>query len=171
MTDNLNENDSSRFDRLPATAAERTVEGRPTREAVLDWWETRFGIEPAVFENHTFWEKGNGKLWAVTGDEADPIDVQGLGITCLRARQEHWKPTTNAVQRFGHHATKNVIKLSEPAAKRFVAGENQELDWDGDWGYLIGAHEIAGRLEPIGVGLYVHGELQSNIPSGRQREL
>jgi NOL1/NOP2/fmu family ribosome biogenesis protein len=53
----------------------------------------------------------------------------------------------------------------------FFTGEDQPLDWDGDWGYLVVTHEIAGESEPLGVGLYVHGELQSMVPKGRRREL
>ena len=40
------ENVSDRFDRLPATAEERRVEGRPTREEILEWWDERFGVDP-----------------------------------------------------------------------------------------------------------------------------
>ena len=92
-------------------------------------------------------------------------------MTCLRTRQEHWKPTTDFVQRFGRHADACVIDLEREAARRFAGGEDQSLEWDGDWGYLIVAHEIAGEREPIGVGLYLHGELRSTVPKGRQREL
>jgi NOL1/NOP2/fmu family ribosome biogenesis protein len=89
----------------------------------------------------------------------------------LRVRQEHWKPTTEAAQRFGRGATRNVVELERPAAERFLAGEDQQLAWDGDWGYLIVAHELAGGVEPVGVGLYLHGELRSQVPKGRRREL
>ncbi len=166
------ENESHRFDRLPATADEREVEGRATREEVLSWWDERFGIEPAVFEAHSFWERGAGKIWAFH-DDADlssPVDVEGLGMTALRTRQEHWKPTLEAVQRFGHHADRNVIHLAPDEATRFLAGEDQELDWEGDWGYLVATHDLAGEPEPIGVGLYVYGELRSQVPKGRRRE-
>lgn len=91
-------------------------------------------------------------------------------MTFLRTRQEHWKPTTNAVQRFGCEAERNVIELDSEAAMNFVRGEDQKLDWDGDWGYLIASHEIAGEREPLGVGLYLHGELRSVVPKGRRRE-
>jgi NOL1/NOP2/fmu family ribosome biogenesis protein len=165
------ENAPHRFERLPATEAEREVEGRPTREAVLEWWADRFDIEPSVFEDHTFWEKGSGKVWAYAGEADDPTDVEALGMTFLRVRQEHWKPTTDAVQRFGRHAARNVIELDEAAARRFAAGEEQDLDWDGDWGYLIAAHEVGGRREPLGVGLYTYGSLQSMVPKGRQRDV
>jgi len=169
--DDRRENDPHRFERLPATADDREVAGRPTREAVLEWWHDRFGVEPSVFDDHTFWEKGAGKVWAYAGEAADPTDVEALGVTFLRVRQEHWKPTTDAVQRFGRHATRNVIELDDEAARRFAAGEEQDLEWEGDWGYLIAAHDVAGRLEPLGVGLYTYGSFQSMVPKGRRRDV
>jgi NOL1/NOP2/fmu family ribosome biogenesis protein len=165
------ENDPDVFERLPATADDRTVAGRPSREEVLTWWEDRFGIDPAVFEDYTFWESGSGKLWAMYGDLDSPVDIQALGLKALRTRQEHWKTTLEAVQRFGHHATKNCIHLSGDEARTFFAGEDQDLDWDGDWGYLIVTHDVAGSPEPLGVGLYVYDELRSMVPKSRQREL
>jgi NOL1/NOP2/fmu family ribosome biogenesis protein len=162
-------NDGERFDRLPPTAAERTVAGRPSRAEVLAWWDDRFGVAPATFDGVAFWEKGAGQIWAAA-DAAlrDPARIEGLGLKLLRTRQEHWKPTTDGVQRFGHAATRNVIRLDPPAAARFVAGEDQPREWEGDWGYLIAAHEIGGAAEPIGVGLYLHGELRSTVPKARR---
>jgi NOL1/NOP2/fmu family ribosome biogenesis protein len=164
-------NDGQRFDRLPATAADREVPGRATRAAVIEWWVDRFGLPPATFEDYTFWEKGAGKVWIFAADLPTPVEVEGLGMTFLRTRQEHWKPTTNAVQRFGREATRNVIELGPDEASRFLAGETIDPDWDGDWGYLIAAHDVAGGREPIGVGLYVHDELRSVIPKGRRASL
>jgi len=165
------ENDGTRFDRLPATADERVVEGRPTRREVLEWWDERFGIPPETFDGHTFWERGSGKIWAFADDVASPVAIEGLGLAFLRTRREHWKPTLEAVQRFGDAAGDRVVHLSREAAATFVAGDDQDLDWDGDWGYLIVTTDVAGEPEPVGVGLYVHGELRSQVPKGRRREL
>lgn len=171
-SDALEQNDGQRFDRLPATPDERTVEGRASRQEVLEYFEDRFGIPPATFDDHTFWEKGAGKIWIYGGEAPTPLEIEAIGMTCLRTRQEHWKPTTDFVQRFGRHAEECVIELDREEARRFAAGEDQELErWDGDWGYLIAAHEVAGKREPLGVGLYLHGELRSVVPKGRQREL
>jgi len=165
------ENDGGRFDRLPATADERVVEGRATRREVVEWWVERFGLEPAAFDGHTFWEKGAGKVWAFAADVGSPAEIEALGMTFLRTRQEHWKPTTDAVQRFGREATRNVVVLDDADARAFLRGETTDPDWDGDWGYLVAAHEIADDVEPIGVGLYLHGELRSQVPKGRRRQL
>ena len=165
-------NDGQQFDRLPETPADRDVEGRASRQGVLAWWDERFGVEPNVFEPYTFWEKGAGKVWIFNGEATDPIAVEAIGMTVLRTRQDHWKPTSRAVTRFGRHATRNVVELGPEQAARFVAGEDQALpEWDGDWGYLIATHEVAGESAPIGVGLYLYDELRSVVPKGSRADL
>ncbi len=163
------ENVGDRFDRLPASPEARRVDGRAARSAVLGYLDDRFGIPPETFAGHTFWEKGAGKVWVVHGDYPSPIEVEGLGMTCLRTRQEFWKPTTDFAQRFGDRATRNVVVLGDDAAARFMTGETQAVAWDGDWGYLIAARETAGEPAPLGVGRYTYGELQSMVPKGRRR--
>jgi NOL1/NOP2/fmu family ribosome biogenesis protein len=161
--------DPDRFDRLPTASRG----DRPSRTAVLDWWDDRFAVSPGVFGAHAFWERGSGKIWAARADvDLDsPVAIEALGMHVLRTRGEHWKPTLEAVQRFGHHATRNVLHLDEPDAVRFLAGEDVETEWDGDWGYLIVTHDVAGGPEPIGVGLFTHGTLRSQVPKGRRRSL
>lgn len=171
MSDELESNVGQQFGRLPATPDDRQVEGRASRQEVVDFFDERFGIEPSVFESFTFWEKGKGKIWIFADDAPSPIRIEGLGMTVLRTRQEHWKPTHSAVQRFGKHATKNVVDLSGEEAAQFAQGEDQDVDWDGDWGYLIAAHELAGERVPVGVGLYVYDELRSTVPKGNQETL
>lgn len=168
----MRQNDGHQFGRLPETDAEREVQDRPSREAVVDFWHDRYGIPRETWADYSLWERGSGKIWAFHGDLPSPVRVQGLGMAVLRTGGEHWKPTTNAVQRFGHRATDCVIDLGPDRARRFLAGEDQSIPgWDGDWGYLIVAHELAGGREPIGVGLYLQDELRSQMPKGRRREL
>ena len=162
-------NVGARFDRLPPTDADRIVPGRASRAAVVGFFEERFGFPPATFEDHTFWEKGAGKIWVYAGTAPDPLEIEALGMLCLRTRQEHWKPTTDAIQRFGDGASRNVLSLEREQAVRFVAGEDQSLEHDGDWGYVVVVHDIAGDRAVLGVGLYVHDELRSMIPKGRRR--
>ncbi len=167
----MTENDGQVFDRLPATPADREVSGRATREAVITWWVDRFDLTPETFAAYSFWEKGAGKIWICADRVPSPAAVEGLGMTFLRTRQEHWKPTTNAAQRFGRDASRNVIVLDAVDARAFLRGDDTTPGWNGDWGYVIVAHRIADEIEPIGVGLYVHDELRSQMPTGRQRDL
>ncbi|MFB6253934.1 MAG: hypothetical protein ABEI06_04935 [Halobacteriaceae archaeon] len=165
----MRDNKGDQFDQVASHSANKEVKGRPTRPEILDWWETRFEISRSGFGSYSFWEKGKGKIWAFHSEIPSPQPVEALGLPVLRTRQEHWKPTTNAVQRFGHMATKNVLSLSDVKAKRFIQGETQTIDWEGEWGYLIITHSLADVDEPLGVGLYLYGELRSQIPKNRQR--
>ncbi|KOX97278.1 DUF7122 family protein [Halorubrum tropicale] len=172
MSDDAPANDGQQFDRLPESPADRAVEGRASREEVLDWWEERFGIGRDTFAGYSFWEKGAGKIWIFNGEATDPSEVEAVGMTFLRTRQEHWKPTGRAVSRFGSRATKNVIELGPERAVAFAAGDDQDLpEWDGDWGYLIATHEVADESVPIGVGLYLYDELRSVVPKGSRADL
>lgn len=168
--DRLRDNDGSRASRLPATPDDREVSGRPTRRAVLDFFNRRYGIPRKRFSGHTFWEKGAGRVWAFGGALPSPQAVEAVGLPIVRVRQPHWKPTTVGAQRFGEQATKNVLSLGESEANRFLRGDDLTIDWDGEWGYLFVAHELGEREPIIGVGLYVHGELQSMVPKGRRRD-
>jgi len=160
-------NDGGVVSRLPATPADRTVAGRPTRRAVIEFFARRYGIPRATFDGYSLWEKGAGRVWAFGGDLQSPQSVEALGLPVLRVRQDHWKPTTDGAQRFGAAATRNVLTVDRETAATFFRGEDQSLSWDGDWGYLF----VATDLGVLGVGLYVHGELRSMVPKGRRRDL
>lgn len=164
-------NDGSRFDRLPPTAGEREVDGRPSRADVLRYFEECFGIDEERFAGHTFWEKGRGKIWAFHGTVPDPLAVEALGIHLLRTRQRHWKPTTDAMQAFGGHATRNVVELTSRQANRFWRGDTVSIDWSADPAYVIATAPIADTTAPLGVGLARADELESLVPKGRQRDL
>lgn len=163
--------DPDRFDRLPATGGDGPDGDEPSRESVLTYFETRFGIGPATFEAHTFWEKGSGSVWAAAGEAPDPIAVEALGLRLLRTGGRHWKPTTDGIQRFGADADRNVLALDRRRAARFVAGDDQPVDWDGDWGYLVVATALGGEPGPLGVGLYIDDTLRSQVPKARRVEL
>lgn len=167
----MRNNEGDKFDRLPPTADEREVKGRASRAELLAHFDNRFDIGPDTFADHTFWEKGAGRIWAFSGSLSAPQRTEALGLPILRTRQEHWKPTSVGVRRFGRAASSNVLVVGRSQAARFVSGETLELPWNGEWGYLIVAHILAGRTEPIGVGLFVHGELQSKIPKGDRHSL
>ncbi|MDX1744695.1 MAG: hypothetical protein R3324_02055 [Halobacteriales archaeon] len=161
-------NIGSQFDRLPATVADRVVEGRVSREEVLDYFDRRYGILQDTFDGYSFWEKGAGSVWILRGELPSPVAIEALGMRVLHTRQRFWKPTTNAIQRFGGRATRNVVELDRKAAATFVAGGAQPLAWEGDPGYLVVTASIAGGVEPLGVGLYTDGVLRSQIPKARR---
>lgn len=167
----MRRNDGSRFERLPRIESVREVRGRPTRETVMAYFAHRFGIQPAVFNAYTFWEKGAGKIWAVRGTNPEPLSVQAYGLPILRTRQRYWKPTTDGVQAFGRYADRNVVTVDRAAARAFWAGESIEAPMGCDPGYVIVAHTLANHTEPLGIGLTFGEEIRSMVPKGRRRAL
>lgn len=160
--------DPDRYDRLPSDGGDGPNGVEPSRASVLSYFEERFGIGRAVFANHTFWVKGAGSVWAVADGAPDPIEAEAVGLRLLRTGGHYWKPTTDGIQRFGADASRNVIELDREQARRFVAGVDQAIDWDGDRGYLIARTELGGGPTPLGIGLYTEGELASNVPKARR---
>ena len=162
------QNIGNQFERLPESADDRTVEGRASRVEVIDFFVDRFDIPSALFESYTFWEKGKGKIWALRGRIESPVAIEALGIHIIRTRQQFWKPTTDGIQLLGRHAQKNVLVVSPDVASNYWAGENQYVMGDVSDGYVIVAQRILDRAEPLGVGLYLDGELRSVVPKARQ---
>ena len=165
--------DGDRYDRLPPTPAERIREDQPSREGVLMYFADRFGMPPATFAGVSFWEKGRDKVWAFHGHHSSPLSVETLGMHLLRTDGRHWKPTTDGMQRFGRSATRNVVALDRCMCRRFWQGEDVAIDQDldADPGYIVVANELAGTVEPLGVGLYLRGTIRSVVPKGRQRTI
>lgn len=160
--------ESTRFDRVPRDEDRGET---PARKSILGWWAAEFDIEPAVFDRYTFWERGRGKLWLTAAPAPDPARVEALGMFCLRTRGHDWKPTTNAAQLLGTYADRRVIDLDDDAVARFVAGDDQPVEWDGPRGYVFVRSTIGGAPAVIGVGQHLDGRLRSTVPKPRRREL
>ena len=141
------------------------------REPPLAFWEEEFGVPPAVFEGFDVYALGASKVWIV--DAAVPVDGpperETVGLPFLRVNQEHWKPTTAALQRFGDQVSRNVVDLDADQARRFVAGDTVEATYPElpSLGYVAARYDG----EVLGCGLYFPGELRSQIPKGRQVDL
>jgi NOL1/NOP2/fmu family ribosome biogenesis protein len=71
------------------------------------------------------------------------------------------KPTTVALQRFGHQATRHTLEL--PPAQMMQLLQEHELSLHLEWspGYVILLYK--GHI--LGCGLYTPGRLRSQIPS------
>ena len=162
---------STTFDLLLADTTRQKNQTSITRSELLEFWHDRFEIPPKIFKEYTFWEKGHGKIWAFKGNLSKSIQVEALGIRFTTTNQKSWKPTTNSVQVFGHHARKNILLLSFDQVLQFVQGMPLDVDLDSTSGYVIVRGNLSGHDIQIGVGLYSNGILHSQIPKSRQLHL
>ena len=133
------------------------------RAEVAELMESRFGIPPPAFEDVSFYRKGRN-VWAFSLPEIPDLRCESVGLRFLSVRGRVPKPTTYALQLFGHLATKNSVDLSADEAEKFVAGDRQILEADLEDGYVA----VSYRGEVLGCGLYARGELASQLPKERR---
>lgn len=137
-----------------------------TRREVLEFWERKFGVPPDTFDDYRFFMKGRNKVW-ISGTEHLDLTLEAIGLPFLRVNQEHPKPTTDALQRFGEHVSKNAVDVTAEEARTFVSGETVEREYDVDLGYVAVRYDG----DVLGCGLYFPGELRSQVPKGRRVDL
>ena len=128
------------------------------RNDYREYFVKKFGISWEVISHYTFWERGR-KVWAFSGKPLELEEVEILGIKAL-TKGKDLKPSTAFIRIIGKHATRNVVKISDEEAYRFLRGETLEIEADVERGYVI----VTTAEDVIGCGFY-DGKLRSLIPS------
>ena len=132
---------------------------------IVKWWKERFGVPEEVFRDFEFYMKGKTNVWAVRKFERIPdLRFDAVGMVVVRFVKGGYKPTMNAVQVFGRWATRNVVDLDGEGVRRFVSGQNVEVEAQVEDGYVI----VRYRGLPVGCGLYRNGVLKSLVPKDRR---
>ena len=140
----------------------------PQRSAVLEYFESRFGIPLATFETFYLLERRHGYVLLRRSAQTDDmtslpiisLKVQNVGLPIFRKMQHHLKPTTAALQRFGAHATRNIVDLSPSQTVTLFRHQTYDTEMALTPGYVLLRSE--GHL--LGCGLYTPGRLRSLIP-------
>jgi hypothetical protein len=135
----------------------------PQRSTVLGYFEERFGIPLTTFAAYRLLERH--KIYVLMHDSPHlaalaSLKVHSLGLPLLRKMRQALKPTTVALQRFGHQATRHRLELLP--AQRLQLVQEGELSLHLEWspGYIMLLCE--GHI--LGCGLYTPGRLRSQIP-------
>jgi len=129
--------------------------------------EERFGIAGSQFEDYLL--LSGGQSWFLIRKHHAVTDAAGLkvvkaGLKAFRKVGAFVKPTTRMVQLFGGTATRSRVELDEALLVRLVSGERLKIDLGIENGYVIlslGGNRI------LGLGLYINGEIRSQI-SGKE---
>ncbi|TKJ43463.1 hypothetical protein CEE36_03765 [candidate division TA06 bacterium B3_TA06] len=90
--------------------------------------EERFGIDPGYFRSYHLFTRRND-VWCCSKEagEAEFPQIVRRGLRIARVFEHSVKPTTNAVQLFGHLVKRNRVDLDERETKRFLAGQTQDI--------------------------------------------
>ncbi len=135
----------------------------PQRSDILRYFDTRFGIPLPTF--HGFHLVERQKLFVLVRHSSHleaiaSLKVKSVGLPVLRKMPRHIKPTTAALQRFGHHATRHTLTLSTLQLRTLFQDGVLPLQVDIQPGYVVLLH--AGHV--LGCGLYTPDRLRSQIP-------
>jgi len=136
-----------------------------TTKKVFQELTRRFGFPEDLFDDWELVEHEDDVF--ITTPEAydfDRLKIVRKGIRLARVFAHGIKPTTNAVQVFGRHATRNVVDLDSQQVHRFVQGEELQLEVPVEPGFLVVRHDGFA----VGVGLYKQGVLKSQVPHSRR---
>jgi NOL1/NOP2/fmu family ribosome biogenesis protein len=132
---------------------------------VLTELAQRFGFPDNVFRDLALVDHEEDVfITTPEAEEFDRIKPVRKGIRLARVFAHGIKPTTNAMQLLGGHATKNAIEVNEEQAAAFVQGEAALLTADAEEGFVIVKH--GGFV--LGVGVYRRGLLKSQVPLSRR---
>jgi NOL1/NOP2/fmu family ribosome biogenesis protein len=130
---------------------------------VAGLWSSRFGVPLEVFDGYSFYRRAQG-IWAFSGAHLPGLSYEAVGLRMISLKEKPWRPTTSALQVFGMHATKNVVRLQPDQARLFLAGESQALDADVEPGFVV----VLSSGDILGCGLYSRGTLASQLPKERR---
>ena len=135
----------------------------PQRDEILAYFTDRFGIARTAFRGLRLLERQ--KLFVLLRESVHlsalaGLNVQGVGLPVLRKMPRHLKPTTAALQRFGHDAVRNTLSLSDNQLQTLLLA--RELPWQATLqpGYVV----LVWEGHVVGCGLYTPGRLRSQIP-------
>ncbi len=133
------------------------------REEVLSFWEERFGIPRETFQDYLLLSTAKNYWLFIAPPDLRPLQnlkVQTVGLLFTRRVSRWLKPTSTALQRFGHLATKNVLELSPSELDRLRREKRLPFEAEMEEGYVI----IKCEGKVWGCGLYAQGKLISFLP-------
>lgn len=144
----------------------KLMKGKERRE-MLSELEKRFGFDKELFKKLKFIQYKD-RIDAVAFDFIPEMfasfKIETAGMSFARISRDV-KPTTNMIQTFGRHATKNVLSLNKEEMEKFVRGLDLfDVDSSCTNGYVV----VKYKEHCLGCGLLNEGNLKNQVPKQRR---
>ncbi len=148
------------------------------KQEIFTYLEERFGLDRKFFGGFEFLEASKGRIFITTKEAAKVVGgVRAVTAGLLFARvSEGWKPTklvsshliklsSNIAQLFGSKATNSVVDVEEEEAKKFIEGEDLEVQKaDATQGYVI----VKYKEYSLGIGLLKDEKIKNMLPKAKR---
>jgi NOL1/NOP2/fmu family ribosome biogenesis protein len=140
---------------------------------VLRYLQERFGLDPALFEGHSFYLAPKGRVYLGPSQVPPSLRIVSPGILIARA-DSGIKPSTNLFQLFGRHATRNVLSVDKEQAKAFANGADLVIPETAETGAGVttdGYVLVRYSDYNLGCALLKKGALKNMVPKAKRLEL
>ena len=128
---------------------------------ILEYCMERFGINNKTLENYNWYIGSKNRIY-IGPEELERIKPESIGISVFRLDKTP-KPTTNFLQLFGIHITKNIVELNSEETIEYCAGKNLSPNLNTEPGFVIVKH----RDRILGCGHWNGMLLKNQIPKSR----
>lgn len=152
-----------------------TIMNKQIAEQYLNPLVDKFGISLDIFQNFGFLINGvQEKIWISTKEcmQADlnniRVDTMGLLFARCGKLPNEFKPTTNIMQLFGKHATKNVLNLNDEQKIKFARGLDFEITQEQQQQVSDGFVIVKHLDDYYGVALLQGYRLKNQVPKTRR---
>ena len=147
----------------------KILKGREKAE-VLEPVCERFGLDKEIFGLLELFQLSKGRIYCV-GETCsgwlgmERVATAGLLFARLGGTV---KPSSNIIQIFGKLATKNFLEVDKDVARKFVSGEDLDVDASKYNSVTEGYVIVKYQNYPLGVGLLKNGQVKNMLPKGRR---
>jgi len=134
---------------------------------ILAYFEERFGIAKKEFEGFRLYADRKGRV--MLGPKGIPLDDKAISVGMQIARVGNdMKPSTNFLQLFGRHATKNSISLTKEQTHAYLMGEDVQPSGkvDATDGYVL----LKYLDYPLACGLLKNKTIKNVLPKPRRMD-
>jgi len=140
------------------------------KSQLFEYLESRFGILPPKFKDFEFYGASRGRIFLGPKHIISRPEPVSVGILAARTGNAI-KPTTNLLQLFGRHASKNIVNLNKENIMKYAKGESlllteQEKNSSSN-GYVIVSYSSV----PVGCGYLKDDSLDSLLPKAKRLSL
>jgi NOL1/NOP2/fmu family ribosome biogenesis protein len=144
-----------------------TVSPQDLSGRVFDYLEQRFGLARELFDGYGLYLASKGRIYIGPKRVPDMPKIATIGLLAARSGGTI-KPSTNLLQAFGRHITRNLIDLTKEQALEYARGS----DVKASAAQASGAHEgyVLMRYEgiPLGCGLLQLGTIKNMLPKAKR---
>jgi len=142
----------------------------PRPGEIMDYLNTRFGLEPELFSEYTFYLGSKGRVFLGPRASMNNLRIATVGLLVARVNGAI-KPTTNLLQIFGNQVKSNVVTLEKKNALAFIKGSDVVPSTE-EIGLATDGYVLLRYLHfSLGCGLLRDGKIKNMLPKAKRLEV